>query len=98
MGSRRLVAEKWQVWRCWRTLEEGKPVDAADAQATAIRLALQAWDAVIAPSLVETDDLTNTGQIRIAFTDVNDTTGNEETTALAYRPPQPGYALAAFAG
>ncbi|MDO8801296.1 M10 family metallopeptidase [Phenylobacterium sp.] len=69
-----------------------------DPQAAAIRLALQAWDAIIAPSLVETDDLTNTGQIRIAFTDVNDTTGNEETTALAYRPPQPGFAQAAWQG
>ncbi|MDP3633692.1 M10 family metallopeptidase [Phenylobacterium sp.] len=69
-----------------------------EAQAAAIRLALQAWDKVIAPSLVETDDVANTGQIRFAFTDVNDVTGNEDTTAFAYRPPQPGFALGAWQG
>ena len=69
-----------------------------DAQAAAMRLALQAWDKLIAPSLVETDDLANTGQIRIAFTDVNDVSENENTTAFAYRPPRPGYAPGAWQG
>ncbi|MES2722769.1 MAG: hypothetical protein V4656_06420 [Pseudomonadota bacterium] len=54
-----------------------------DAQAAAIRTALQAWDKVIAPSLVETDDVANTGQIRITFTDVND------FTATRKPPPSP---------
>ncbi|MES2341026.1 MAG: matrixin family metalloprotease [Pseudomonadota bacterium] len=64
------------------------PTDAQDAR---FRAAIDAWDRTIAISLVETDDLAATGQIRIAFTDVNDFTESEETTAYAYHPPSPGY-------
>ena len=61
-----------------------------DLQVAAFRLALQAWDDVVALRLVETDDLTAAGQIRIAFTDVSARTGNDEASAYAYRPPEPG--------
>lgn len=64
------------------------PTDAQDAR---FRAALEAWDRTIAISLTETDDLTAPGQIRIAFTDVNDFTDSENTDAYAYRPPTPGY-------
>ena len=68
----------------------------SEAQDARFRLALEAWDRVTALTFVETDDLANTGQIRIAFTDVDDFT--DESTAYAYFPPTPGYLASAWEG
>ncbi|MBR7620958.1 M10 family metallopeptidase C-terminal domain-containing protein [Phenylobacterium sp. 20VBR1] len=62
------------------------PTDAQDAR---FRLALDAWDKITALTFVETDDLANTGQIRIAFTNVEDFA--PKSAAYAYYPPTPGY-------
>ncbi len=69
-----------------------------DLQSAAFRLALQAWDDVIALRLVETDDLSAPGQIRIAFTDVSAHAGSGEASAYAYRPPQPGFSTSNLNG
>jgi serralysin len=54
-------------------------------QAANLRAALAAWDQLIAPSLVETAE---TGQIRIAFTDVQ--TGDNGANTWGYTFPPPG--------
>jgi serralysin len=54
-------------------------------QAAQFRLAIAEWDELIAPSFLETSGATNTGNIRIAFTDVG-----AGTAAYAYYPPYQG--------
>ena len=51
-------------------------------QADRFRAAIASYDRIIAPSLRETDDLTSPGQIRVAFTDVNETVSIAEDTTL----------------
>jgi hypothetical protein len=55
------------------------------------------WDRLIAPSIVVTNDLTNTGQIRVAFTDVDDYT-EEKLNGFAYEPPTGGSAGPPWSG
>ncbi|HEY8617025.1 M10 family metallopeptidase [Phenylobacterium sp.] len=60
----------------------------SSAQAISFRQAIVAWDRLIAPSLVETNDQQNPGVIRVAFTDVDDFT--DGAVAYAYMPPDFG--------
>ncbi|WP_411286572.1 M10 family metallopeptidase [Phenylobacterium sp.] len=64
-------------------------------QAMNFRAAIGAWDGLIARSLVETNDLTSPGAIRVAFTNVQDYGVSQTTAAYAYEPTAsslPGYA------
>ena len=68
-----------------------------DVQADSFRLAVFLWDRVTALSLIEAPDNANSqGQIRIAFTDVDDYT--DEAFAYAYRPPEAGQGGDAYNG
>lgn len=62
------------------------------AQAARFQAAAQAWDQIIAPSLVMTNDLSQPGQIRIAFTDVDafSDDDDEDLAGYAYYPPFSG--------
>lgn len=62
------------------------PTDVQDAR---FRLALDAWDRTVALTLVETDDVAATGQIRFAFTNIADF--EADASAYAYFPPTPGH-------
>ncbi|MCI3131616.1 matrixin family metalloprotease [Phenylobacterium aquaticum] len=59
-------------------------------QADRVRIAMALWDRVVNIHLLETNDVSNPGQIRVAFTDVNDYTNNPDTGAYAYSPPLNG--------
>jgi serralysin len=58
-------------------------------EASLFRDSVAAWDKLIAPSLVETSDLSSPGQIRAAFTDV-DAQIDEDVDGYAYGPPTGG--------
>ena len=67
-------------------------------QAAAFRLAVAMWDQALAINFVEAlDNATSEGQIRIAFTDVNDYV-TTDSSAYAYEPPPAGSAGGAFSG
>ena len=59
-------------------------------QADGFRGAMTAWDRLIAPGFTETNDLVTAGQIRVAFTDVDDFT--TDAAAFAYGAPTIGVA------
>jgi serralysin len=61
-------------------------------QAAAFRDAIQAWADLIATPIVETNDLTNTGEIRVAFTNVGSFGG------YTYLPPAGGGSASEIAG
>ncbi|MCR5878958.1 M10 family metallopeptidase [Phenylobacterium sp. J367] len=75
----------------WAGYPAGDEQDNADygvlnaSQAAAFRQAIAAWDRLISPSITETNDALPPGQIRVAFTDVDDFT--EGAIAFAYTPP-----------
>ncbi len=56
------------------------------AQADAFRVAMGAWSRLIATPVVETSDLTNPGEIRVAFTDTGGDGGLIAVGAYAYYP------------
>ena len=56
------------------------------AQADAFRDAIGAWSRLIAPPVVETNDLTNPGEIRVAFTDTGGDGGLIAVGAYTYVP------------
>lgn len=60
------------------------------AQAANFRLAINAWDILIAPAFLETDDHSATGVIRVAFSAYDKLGPDTETSAYAYRPPYTG--------
>jgi serralysin len=61
----------------------------SDDEADYFRDAAWFWDLLITPKLTETNDLTATGQIRVAYTDV-DKFAEENVSAYAYGPPPGG--------
>ncbi|WP_334162185.1 M10 family metallopeptidase C-terminal domain-containing protein [Phenylobacterium sp.] len=75
----------------WAGYPAGDEQDNADygvlnaAQAVAFRTAIAAWDRLIAPGFSETNDQQTPGQIRVAFTDVDDFA--EGAVAYAYGAP-----------
>ena len=71
------------------------------AQGVRFVAAIAAWDAVMATSFVQTNDLTQPGQIRVAFTDANAIDIDSDETDLwgfAYFPPFNGSAGSALNG
>jgi serralysin len=69
----------------------------SDEEADYFRDAVWFWDQLIAPKLVETNDLTAPGQIRIAYTDV-DRLAEENVGGYAFVPPTGGAGGAAWMG
>lgn len=87
------------LWPGYAADEEQNNADysaPSEAQNARFRLILDAWDKTTGLRLVETDDLSATGQIRIAFTDIDDF--EDDAVAYAYYPPRPGFSPAPWSG
>jgi len=63
-----------------------------DVQADTFRSAMQQWQQLIAKPIVETNDVTNPGEIRVAISDLSSHAG------YAYEPPAPGVSTTSMAG